>query len=41
MEPEALVEYLYRAVCEVLGGSPIGEVAARYGTSRQSLHGWR
>lgn len=28
----------YRAVCEVLGGSPIGEVAARYGTSRQSLH---
>ena len=26
---------------EVLGGSPIGEVAARYGTSRQSLHGWR
>jgi hypothetical protein len=28
-------------VCEVLGGSPIGEVAARYGTSRQSLHTWR
>ncbi|MGW6425052.1 IS481 family transposase [Nocardia sp. NPDC055053] len=29
------------AVCEVLGGSPIGEVAARYGTSRQSLDTWR
>jgi hypothetical protein len=28
-------------VCEVLGGSPIGEVAARYGTSRQSLYSWR
>lgn len=41
MNPEALVEYRYRAVCEVLGGSPIGEVAARYGTSRQSLHTWR
>jgi transposase InsO family protein len=41
VEPEALVEYRYRAVCEVLGGSPIGEVAARYGTSRQSLHSWR
>jgi len=41
VEPETLVEYRYRAVCEVLGGSPIGEVAARYGTSRQSLHGWR
>lgn len=36
-----MVEYRYRAVCEVLGGSPIGEVAARYGTSRQSLHTWR
>ena len=33
-----MVEYRYRAVCEVLGGSPIGEVVARYGTSRQSLH---
>jgi transposase len=33
--------YRYRAVREVLGGSPIGEVAARYGTSRQSLHSWR
>lgn len=26
---------------EVLGGSPIGEVAERYGTTRQSLHAWR
>ncbi|MFC5219608.1 helix-turn-helix domain-containing protein [Streptomyces coerulescens] len=26
---------------EVLEGSPIGEVAARYGTSRQSLRTWR
>ncbi|MFJ8962886.1 IS481 family transposase [Lentzea sp. NPDC102401] len=41
MDQQATVEYRYRAVCEVLGGSPIGEVAARYGTSRQSLHTWR
>jgi len=41
VDAQALVEYRYRAVREVLGGSPIGEVAARYGTSRQSLHGWR
>jgi hypothetical protein len=34
-EQQALVEYRYRAVREALGGSPIGEVAARYGTSRQ------
>lgn len=30
-----MAEYRYRAVSEVLGGSPIGEVAARFGTSRQ------
>jgi transposase InsO family protein len=41
MDQQALVEYRYRAVREVLGGSPVGEVAARYGTSRQSLHTWR
>nr|WP_211239300.1 IS481 family transposase [Actinokineospora inagensis] len=41
MDQQAQVEYRYRAVCDVLGGSPIGEVAARYGTSRQSLHTWR
>nr|WP_199827071.1 IS481 family transposase [Streptomyces sp. WM6378] len=36
-----MAQYRYRAVCEVLGGSPIGEVAERYGTTRQSLHTWR
>ncbi|MEU0786671.1 helix-turn-helix domain-containing protein [Streptomyces sp. NPDC006173] len=36
-----MAEYRYRAVREVLGGSPIVEVAARYGTSRQTLHNWR
>lgn len=41
MPQEALVEYRYRAVCEVLGGSPIGEVAASYGTTRHSLDSWR
>ncbi|MBB4935460.1 transposase [Lipingzhangella halophila] len=41
MDQQAVAEYRYRAVCEVLGGSLIGEVAARYGTSRQSLHTWR
>jgi transposase len=41
MDAQALAEYRYRAVLEVLGGSPIGEVAARFGTSRQSLHTWR
>jgi transposase InsO family protein len=41
VDQQALAEYRYRAVREVLGGSPIGEVAERYGTSRQSLHAWR
>jgi transposase InsO family protein len=41
VDQQTVAEYRYRAVCEVLGGSPIGEVAARYGTSRQSLHAWR
>lgn len=41
MDQQTLAEYRYRAVCEVLGGSPIGEVATRYGTSRQSLDTWR
>ncbi|MFI1031245.1 helix-turn-helix domain-containing protein [Streptomyces sp. NPDC020951] len=36
-----MTQYRYRAVCEVLGGSPVGEVAERYATSRQSLHTWR
>jgi transposase InsO family protein len=41
VDREALAEYRYRAVLEVLSGAGIGEVAARYGTSRQSLHTWR
>lgn len=41
VDQQSLVEYRYRAVREVLGGSPIGEVAVRYGTSRQSVHAWR
>ncbi|MEU9214691.1 hypothetical protein AB0D27_44320 [Streptomyces sp. NPDC048415] len=36
---QQLTEYRFRAVREVLGGSPIGEVAARYGNwyARKSL----
>jgi transposase InsO family protein len=41
VDQQALAEYRYRAVREVLGGSLIGEVAERYGTTRQSLHSWR
>ncbi|MFE2739030.1 helix-turn-helix domain-containing protein [Streptomyces sp. NPDC059349] len=41
MDVHQLAEYRYRAVREVLGGSPIGEVAARYGTSRQTQPTWR
>jgi transposase InsO family protein len=41
VDQQALVEFRYRAVCEVLGGSPITEVALRYGTTRQSLDTWR
>ncbi|WP_371861217.1 helix-turn-helix domain-containing protein [Streptomyces avermitilis] len=41
MDVQQLAKYRYRAVREVLGGHPIGEVAARYGTSRQTLHSWR
>lgn len=41
MDQKTTAEYRYRAVCEVLGGSPIGEVAARYGTTRQSMDTWR
>ncbi|WP_432190643.1 IS481 family transposase [Streptomyces sp. Tue6028] len=35
-----MVEHRFRAVVEVLDGSPIAEVARRYGTSRQSVHTW-
>ena len=31
MDQQALAEYRYRAVREVLEGSPIGEVTDRYG----------
>jgi transposase len=41
VDQQALAEYRYRAVREVLGGSAVGEVAERYGTTRQSLHAWR
>jgi hypothetical protein len=41
VDQQAVAEYRYRAVREVLGGSPVCEVAQRYGTSRQSLHTWR
>jgi len=36
-----LVEQRYRAVLEVLDGSPVGEVAVRYGVSRQTVHPWK
>lgn len=35
------VEHRYRAVMEVLDGSPVSEVAIRYGVSRQSVYAWR
>lgn len=36
-----LVEQRYRAVLEVLDGSPASEVAVRYGVSRQSVYSWK
>jgi transposase InsO family protein len=36
----SVVEQRYTAVTEVLGGMPVTEVAARFGVSRQSVHGW-
>jgi transposase-like protein len=36
-----LVEQRYRAVLEMLDGSPISEVAVRYGVSRQSVYFWK
>jgi len=38
---EWLVEQRYRAVLEVLDGSPVSEVAVRYGVSRQSVYAWK
>ena len=34
VDQQAVVGHRYRAVCEVLGGSPISEVAVRYGSWR-------
>ncbi|MFD4407482.1 IS481 family transposase, partial [Nocardia sp. NPDC058499] len=39
-EGDWMVEHRFRAVAEVLDGSPVAEVARRYGTSRQSVHAW-
>ncbi|MFJ5036227.1 IS481 family transposase, partial [Streptomyces sp. NPDC088560] len=39
--PAWLVEQRYRAVLEVLDGSPISEVAVRYGVSRQTVYTWK
>jgi transposase InsO family protein len=36
----SVVEQRYRAVLEVRSGSPVTEVAARFGVSRQSVHAW-
>jgi transposase InsO family protein len=36
-----LAEQRYRAVLEVLDGSPVSEVAVRYGVSRQSVYSWK
>lgn len=36
-----LVEHRYRAVLEVRDGSPVTEVALRYGVSRQTVYAWR
>ena len=36
-----LVEQRYRAVLEFLDGSPVSEVAVRYGVSRQSVYTWK
>ncbi|MGS0686497.1 helix-turn-helix domain-containing protein [Nakamurella sp. GG22] len=38
---KVLAEQRYRAVLEVRDGQPVGEVAARYGVSRQSVSTWR
>jgi transposase len=35
-----MVEQRYRAVLEVLSGTPVVEVAERYGIARQTVHRW-
>ncbi|MFJ4790894.1 helix-turn-helix domain-containing protein [Streptomyces sp. NPDC088794] len=39
--PTWRVEQRYRAVLEVLDGSPVSEVAVRYGVSRQTIYTWK
>jgi hypothetical protein len=34
----SVVEQRYRAVLEVLSGTPVIEVAERYGVARQTVH---
>ena len=36
----SVVEQRYRVVLEVVAGARVGEVAARVGVSRQTVHGW-
>lgn len=40
-EKRWLAERRLQAVLEVQKGSPVAEVAARYGASRQSVYGWK
>ena len=35
-----LVEQRYKAVCEVLEGANVTDVATRYSVSRQTVHTW-
>ncbi|WP_370103643.1 IS481 family transposase [Streptacidiphilus sp. MAP12-20] len=37
----SIMEQRYRAVIEIENGSPVTEVAARYGVSRQTVHTWK
>ena len=36
----SVMEQRYHAVMEVISGTPVTEVARRYGVSRQAVHGW-
>jgi transposase-like protein len=36
----SVMEQRYHAVMEVISGTPVTEVAGRYGVSRQAVHGW-
>ncbi len=40
-DPDWMTEQRFRAVLEVLDGSPVSEVAIRYGVSRQSACSWK